>query len=135
LFVALIVINLIFSDDDSDSTVSTMSLSVNTVAITDLSEAYEGNEIAADAAYKNRTLVVTGVIDLIDVSIFDEAFINLESCDGYARYYLRCFFKDRNDLIALSEGQVVEIQGRCTGKSDWFYYVIFENCELITAYN
>lgn len=117
------------TNTSSNSTTDTTG-SIITVSINDISNLYENNEIAADATYLNKTLVVTGVIESIAVSIFDEPYIKLKST-GYARYTLWCYFKEKNDLVELREGQTVSIQGICTGKVTFFYYIDFKNCILI----
>jgi len=87
--------------------------------------AYTNNQVAADTLYKGKLLDVTGSIGSItsdwirlDVSDFDFIYCHLSN-------------PDLNKLASLSKGQLVTIEGICTG-SDTFN-VDMTNCILITT--
>ncbi len=88
-----------------------------TVTAAQLVKDYEANEIAADGKYKDKTLLVSGVVDSIQ-EMLGQKFVTLRG-GGNGLTSVQCFFGDAQavSLSNLKGGQRVSIQGRCDGKS------------------
>jgi hypothetical protein len=120
---------------------------VRYVKIETLLADYRGNEIAADQKYKNKTLVVTGVITRVadtsnanDKSDDSGSYMiwlgplpkpdvkNGERKNADASSVIVCYFTrgKKSDLLKLRAGQVITIRGRCRGGKG----ASLENCVL-----
>jgi hypothetical protein len=68
---------------------------------------YEASESAADDKYKDKVVLVTGVISVIYRGILHTPYVELEAG-------VRCNFSDNEDqfMAALSEGQTVSMKGQ-----------------------
>ncbi len=75
---------------------------------------YEGNEIGADARYKNKWLLITGTVDSVAKDITDTPYITLDC--GNMIFTVQCFLADTSMAGSLKKGQRVTIIGRCSGK-------------------
>ena len=84
------------------------------VSATDLVQAYQDNEVAADQRFKGRTLLVSGTIDSIGRDVLNTPFITFRS-SGFRRVQAMFARPDEGRLAALSKGSHVSIQGRCGG--------------------
>lgn len=79
---------------------------------------YQENEIAADAKYKDKMVIITGKIDNIGKDITDEPYITLENGEKYAISHAQCYFKDKGQIekaSQLQKGQSVKIIGKGSG--------------------
>jgi len=77
---------------------------------------YKANEVAADAKYKGKIVVINGKIQDIGKDVMDQAYIVVGGSglmDG-----VQCTFsKGENDSVAsLSKGQIVSVKGEVAGK-------------------
>ncbi len=83
---------------------------------TALNAAYEKNEIAADNAYKNKLVKMSGVVENIG-TVFGDSYVTLEA--GGLLSGVQCTLAD--DAVArastLEKGQKVVLQGKVSGKS------------------
>jgi hypothetical protein len=77
--------------------------------------AYDSNELAADKKYKDKKLILTGIIQNIGKDIVDTAYITLETDNSFQS--VQCMFgKDEEEYLEiLSKGQKVEVIGTCNG--------------------
>lgn len=104
---------------------------VNTIAITasNLFAAYEANEVAADEAYKNKILKITGKVDTVGKDILDTMYVTLGSGVQYSFGNVQCMFADehKSELMQLHKGQTVTVVGTCNGKLG---NVLVKNCYL-----
>ena len=100
------------------------------VSARDLISAYEENEVAADAQYEDRILMVTGSINNIGKDIVDDPYIVLTTGGEWDLGGVQCMFKAKDEatLAQLSTGQTVTIQGKCSGQS--ILNVLLRNCVL-----
>ncbi len=117
---------------DSRETTSTAPPSVPAMEVTSIKLYldYKANEIAADAKYKGKILKVTGIV--VDIGKFlGTSEITLLGEDTVGVSGVRCKFNKDNEsqLLQLSKGQEITVQGKCTGFS--VTYVTLENC-LVT---
>lgn len=100
------------------------------VTATELIEAYDANEVAADNEYKGQNLVVTGTVKNIGKDIVDAAYVTLQNdADEYAIISVQCYFADDDldDIATLKEGDKVAISGKCNGVT---LNVMLKDCSL-----
>ena len=103
-------------DTETDTQKVKSQIPSYTLTATELYNAYESNEVAADAKYKGKIVVVSGTIQSIGKDIMDEAYIVIggsTSLDG-----AQCMFtKDQEASVArLAKGQDVRVKGEVTGR-------------------
>lgn len=112
------------------STVSSESSEANEPAATeqtplavsaqDLLDAYENNEVSADAQYKDKLLSVTGVISDIGV-VLDQTYVCINGGGDFDFLSVQCYVPDETEIsekvAALSKGETVTITGTCSGQS------------------
>ncbi len=101
-----------------------VDLEINAI---DLFEAYEANEVAADELYKDKKVLIEGVVGSIGKDITNAPYVSLEI--GYLKS-VNCYFSDENnkELSKLIKGDRVQIIGKCGGLS--LTSVIIKKCEL-----
>jgi len=84
------------------------------LSATQLSNAYENNEIAADKTYKNKWIKVSGVVQNIGKDIKGNS--NIVLGDLYeGAFFVRVHFKDNNEIVNLRKGQEITVVGQCQG--------------------
>ena len=85
------------------------------ITAAELWTAYDSNELAADKKYKDKKLIVTGIVQDIGKDIVDTAYITLETENAFQS--VQCMFgkNEEETLVILSKGQNVEIIGTCNG--------------------
>ena len=80
---------------------------------TDLTRDYIDNEIRADKDYKDKQIVVQGIISDIKKGISGNAFIVLEGATSNRS--VQCYMKDVEEIETLKKGDKVFIIGICDG--------------------
>ena len=97
------------------------------IKASELYRAYEANEVSADAEYKGKRLLITGVVGNIGKDIMDNPYVSLNV--DYLQT-VNCYFDDKNNkvLSQLSKGQKVQIIGTCRGLT--LTDVVVKDCEL-----
>ncbi len=121
VFLALVgssVTNLPTASSRAPSSSSTApSVPPLSVTASDLAQAYEDNEVAADNAYSGEVLAVTGVVQSID-TIFGSTSVTLAGKE-MSLVSVQCFVDDsQKGLVAtLRKGQKATVQGVVDGKS------------------
>lgn len=85
------------------------------VSPSQLVQAYDGNEIAADQSYKGKMLRVTGTVESIRKDLMDNIFVTLES--GHVMRKVQVFFDDSyaGKIAQLSKGTRITVRGECGG--------------------
>jgi RecJ-like exonuclease len=94
-----------------------------------LAKAYEDNEVKADKTYKDKTVLVTGKVTEIGVTL-GQTYVVLSSGDEFSLTGIQCFFEEASEIDKLSnlkDGDTVKIQGVVNGKS---IYVGVNDCIL-----
>lgn len=93
----------------------------------DLYADYEANEVAADLKYKDKVLVVRGVVDNIGKDITDDIYVTLKTGEMFGS--IQCFFADShvNEAASLAKGQTITIKGKCSGK---MMNVLLNGCSI-----
>lgn len=90
---------------------------VETVVISasELYNAYDNNEVAADLKYRDKQLEVTGKVKDIGKDIFDKIYVTLDVGAGIGSVYIS-FEKGQEDAIAtLNKGQSLTVVGKGGG--------------------
>jgi hypothetical protein len=87
---------------------------------------YEANEVAADAKYKGRMLLVDGVIDSIDKDFTGDVVIHLRSGDQFNQ--VAATMKNASGTAELHRRQRITVT--CTGGTRIIGSAMLENCAL-----
>jgi hypothetical protein len=74
---------------------------------------YDANEVAADNAYRRKRLAVTGVVDSIEKTVFDTAYLQLRAPNPYQSTTAHMERRSLEQVAALSKGMRVTLL--CTG--------------------
>jgi len=84
------------------------------VTAQELYSAYEANQVAADAKYKDKIVRVTGIVNTIGKDILDTPYVLLTSGGQYEMFGVQCMFdkKYELELAQLIKGQTVTVQGK-----------------------
>jgi len=92
----------------------------------DLAAEYAANELAADEKYKNKKVVITGIVEGIN-KMFGSTSVTLTG-DGFM-YSISCFVnKDEESAVAkLAKGEQVSIEGTVEG---YGISVEVKNCKI-----
>lgn len=100
------------------------------VNASELLSQYKANEVAADAAYRGRIVVVKGVVGNVGRDLADSAYISFRSGERFDIYSVQAFFDRRSEasLSSLQPGQTVRIIGKCRGKT---LNVILDGCQFV----
>ena len=72
-----------------------------------LFDAYESNEVATDNRLKGKLIVVTGVVQSIDKSLFDIMFVSLVTNNQFMPAKFRANAEDETKVAGLRRGQNV----------------------------
>lgn len=89
---------------------------------------YETNGIAADTAYKGKTLEVSGKVNNIDKDILDNPYVTLKTQAVFGE--IQCFLKEseQGGAATLKTGMSIVIRGVGNGK---LMNVLLKDCEVI----
>ncbi len=79
------------------------------VTATELQQAYEANEAAAQDRYGNRVLAVTGEIESIDLDFSDNPVIRLKTSDRFSDAMIRLVEGDAHHAASLAKGQKITV--------------------------
>ncbi|MFC3902547.1 tRNA_anti-like [Acinetobacter marinus] len=95
-----------------------------------LYEAYQQNEIAANQQFKDKQLLVHGVVDSIEADFMDKPVINLRAGDEYNFLLPSANLADEelNKAATLSKGQTVSLL--CVGGSEVIGAPVLNDCYL-----
>lgn len=115
------------TSDSSTTTVPT-PVAAEKITATQLYSAYDQNAIAADAAYKDKHLEVSGTIGNIGKDILDDMYVALKTSNIIGS--VQCMLKDSefSKAVNLREGQQITIVGRNSGK---LVNIILRDCIIL----
>lgn len=85
------------------------------VAARTLASAYEANEVAADADYKGKVVLVTGIVDSINKDIGDDPVVILKANEMFSGVHCSMDDSQAGTAARLSKGQQVSMRGRVSG--------------------
>lgn len=101
------------------------------LTVEELSLAYETDEAAANAKFRDRMLKVTGVVGIIGIKdVANTPFILLTSTGQNDFSIVRCLFtrESEAELARLSIGQLVTVQGKC---DNYLINVYMTDCVVV----
>lgn len=105
-------------------------LTENAIVLTagELYQAYQENEIAADLAYKGKTIIVMGSVDKISTDIFGSPFVTLNE-EG-AWFGVNAYFPRGSELelAKLARGEFIAVRGIGDG---YMFSATVKDCTLI----
>ncbi|MCK5861383.1 MAG: hypothetical protein KAH38_02790 [Candidatus Hydrogenedentes bacterium] len=116
LFLVLGILAVGSTDTDTDTQKVQSQAPSYTLSADQLYSEYDSNEVAADAKYKGKVVIVSGTIQDIGKDIMDQAYIVIGG-QGFLDGVQCTFTKGQQSSVArLSKGQQVIVKGEVTGK-------------------
>lgn len=127
VLVLLCILAVACADTDTDTQKVQSKVTSYILSATRLYRDYDSNEVAADAKYKGKVVIVSGKIQDIGKDIMGEAYIVIGGAgflDG-----VQCMFTkgEQSSVSRLSKGQQVRVKGEVSGKLG---NVLLEKCRL-----
>lgn len=98
------------------------------VKAVDLWNAYQENEVAADAAYKGKRLLVTGTVASIDKNVFGGIYVALKSPNEFMNTQANLDDGEESAAAALRKGQSVKLL--CTGGTMIVGSPVLDHCSI-----
>jgi hypothetical protein len=97
------------------------------IPTTTIIKAYEADQVAADAQYKDKTLIMTGKVTNINDVFGTQALLlrDSESDTG-----LQCYLTDSADAAKVAIGQTITIEGTIKG-GELGFFMVAEPCKVI----
>lgn len=92
--------------------------SVPSVTAETIYSEYEQNSVKADAAYKDKLVIVEGTINNIGTDILDDVYVTLDHGDKYAIDNSKFIFNNEDEVAKVAEvnkGDTIKILGKCNG--------------------
>lgn len=116
LLIAFGILAIGSTDTDTDTRKVQSQSPSYTLTASQLYQAYDSNEVSADAKYNGKVVVVSGTIQDIGKDIMDDAYIVIGG-DGFLDGVQCTFTKGQQSSVArLSKGQRVSVKGEVAGK-------------------
>lgn len=108
------------SDAGAGGTPSGPAAEVPAIEVTanDLIGAYGTNEVSADGQYKDKAVLVTGIVDKIGKDMLDAAYVTVGTGKHFEIPIVQCTFARSNTAAAaqLQPGQSIRVLGVVKGK-------------------
>ena len=95
----------------------------------DLAAAYDDNEAAADAKYKDKLLEVSGVIASIDKGMLDETNVMLQGKNEFLHVAATLEKSEEQKAINLHKRQTITL--RCIGNSEVAGMPMLKDCTIL----
>jgi hypothetical protein len=91
---------------------------------------YDKNELAGDQAYKDKTLVITGVVDSIESGLGDTPYLTLRAGDEYNFSKPQAHFDktETDSLVTLSKGDNITL--KCKGNGEIMGSPMLSDCTM-----
>ncbi|MBM6828617.1 hypothetical protein H9X85_03085 [Anaerotignum lactatifermentans] len=112
---------------DSGTETKAETVEILDVSPAELLDAYETNEVKADALYDGKTLRLSGTVESIGKDILDDIYITFAG-EEFSITSVQCYFSDDaqiQQVMELQEGDSVTVVGVCDG---YFMNVCVNNC-------
>lgn len=98
------------------------------VTAKDLIAGYKSNEVSADASYKDRSLLVTGLVDTIGKDLLDTPYVTLNAGETISFPSVQCRgTRNSTEFANLRKGQQITVIGICKGK---FGNILIDPCRI-----
>lgn len=95
----------------------------------ELFDAYESNEVATDIRLKGKIIQISGRVQSIDKSVFDNMFVSLETRNQFMPTKVKPNKQDESKIAGLRRGQQVVF--RCQRIQRWVGSPMGEDCLLL----
>lgn len=94
-----------------------------------LEGAYDENELNADAIFKDKIIIVSGLVELVTRDSAGVPFVAFRHNSG-SMTMVKCYFKDSQiyRLSSLSRNKGLIVMGKCAGLQN---HVIMIDCQII----
>jgi len=129
--VGIIVLAILLPSDDRTSSSSTETAAATPaveVDAADLARAYAKNEVAAQRAYGDKPLIVSGVIEGISLDFANDPVVSFVGAEMFQSPQAG-FSKDDADAVSkLNKGEVVTV--RCESVSEVVSIPMLKDCKL-----
>ena len=126
LLSAFIVLGAGSIETDRDANNVANSQTDYVITADSLYQAYNENQVAADAKYGNKIIRVSGYIQMIGKDVMDIAYLVIGG-EGFLDGVQCMFPESQENLVAsVSKGQYVTLKGRVSGQV--FGNVVVRNC-------
>lgn len=98
------------------------------ISAVQLLEEYNNNKFAADEKYKDKVLIVTGMVTAIGQVL--KPYVTIASESGYDIISVQCEFdrSQKGELAQFGKGTKLKIKGVCKGE---FVNVMLEDCQIV----
>lgn len=118
------------ANDDSSSQEQELAAKATKVKAAALLKDFEGNEAAADAKYKGKTLEVSGVVSKVDTEFIDEEeyVVQVNGGGDFDFLTVNCDDQSSADVVKLEEGQDITVVGDFEDGGD--LGVELDNCSI-----
>lgn len=93
-----------------------------------LSDAYEANTVAADQRFKNKWLIIEGVVSETSTDMFGDAYVSLSVENQFDMPRVKFIKSEENKLAKLQKGQ--KISAACIGDGDILKTPMLKDCTL-----
>ena len=94
---------------------------VVTVSLTTLDKEFTENADFAASKYKEKLVLVSGVIKEIDKYHTGDSYIILQPENDKDKAEIECLFKDEKNIDSLQKGNTISVKGKPEYKSDKLY--------------
>lgn len=91
---------------------------------------YDANPINADKKYRDKKLILTGVVAEIDRDIAQSPYITFD-VDQHGLQSIKMSFDDDEPVAKLKKGQTVTVKGICGGTFT-STLIVLRHCEIVT---
>ncbi len=103
--------------------------SLLSVTSSKIAGAYAENEIAAEAKYEQRRLLVRGIVADIGTAAGGKFYVALKEAEAFS-VDVYCYFPEtqREKLSTVERGDAIWVLGECVGKNPFWGQIMIENC-------
>lgn len=88
---------------------------IPTVTVAQLIADYESNEIKADSIYKDKLVLVTGIVDRVSKDTLGNVYVSLGDGEDFSLNSIQCYFLNEDMVSELKKGDSIQIAGKCIG--------------------
>jgi len=146
IIVVFVLIGVASSGGDNSSTSNTSNedsmvkeeamvdeaMTYEEVSTTEMIAAFDDNQLAAEKMYKDKGVELTAKIKNISEDLMGTPFLSLEPINAEEYYFgttVQCMFENSDDLLSVSNGESVTVQG--VVKEQSIGIIVIEECKIV----
>ena len=101
-----------------------------TVVLADFVKEFDDNQLSAESKYKNKLVSFSGYIKNISEDVMGSPYLAIQPVadEYYFDTYVQCYFKNKNDLMSIKNGQMIEVTGKVESQS--LGNVLIKDCSI-----